>query len=38
MFLRCKTRHKNGKSHRYWSVVESRRVRGGAFRMLVRRE
>ena len=29
MFLRCKTRHKDGKSHRYWSVVESRRVRGG---------
>jgi Transposase DDE domain len=29
MFLRYKTRHKDGKSHRYWSVVESRRVRGG---------
>ena len=29
MFLCCKTRHKDGKSHRYWSVVESRRVRGG---------
>jgi hypothetical protein len=29
MFLRCKTRHKDGKSHRYWSVVESRRVGGG---------
>jgi len=29
MFLRCKTRHKDGKSHRYWSVVENRRVGGG---------
>jgi len=29
MFLRCHTRKKNGKLHRYWSVVESRRVSGG---------
>ncbi len=30
MFLRCHTRRKNGQLHRYWSVVESRRVAGGA--------
>jgi hypothetical protein len=29
MFLRARTRRKDGKSHRYWSVVENRRVRGG---------
>ncbi len=29
MFLRCHSRKKNGKVHRYWSVVESRRCRGG---------
>lgn len=29
MFLRCHSRKKNGKQHRYWSVVESRRTRGG---------
>ena len=29
MFLRAKTRRKDGKEHRYWSVVESRRVAGG---------
>jgi len=29
MFLRMKTRMKDGKTHRYWSVVENRRVRGG---------
>ena len=29
MFLRCKTRRKDGKEHRYWSVVENRRVSGG---------
>lgn len=29
MFLRCHSRKKNGKRHRYWSVVESRRVLGG---------
>lgn len=28
MFLRSHARKKNGKSHRYWSVVESRRVAG----------
>jgi transposase len=26
MFLRCITRKKNGKEHRYWSIVENRRV------------
>jgi len=29
MFLREKTRFKDGKAHRYWSVVENRRVSGG---------
>jgi len=29
MFLRCHSRKKNGKLHRYWSVVESRRTMGG---------
>jgi len=29
MYLRCHTRKKNGKRHRYWSVVESRRLSGG---------
>lgn len=29
MFLRCHKRKKNGKLHRYWSVVESRRCRDG---------
>jgi transposase len=29
MFLRHTTRRKDGKEHRYWSVVESRRLRGG---------
>jgi Transposase DDE domain len=29
MFLRAKTRRKDGKAHRYWSVVENRRVAGG---------
>ncbi|MBI2471059.1 MAG: hypothetical protein HYV59_07435 [Planctomycetes bacterium] len=29
MFLREKTRTKDGKTHRYWSVVENRRVMGG---------
>lgn len=29
MFLRYKTRKKDGKEHRYWSVVENRRVAGG---------
>ena len=28
MFLRSKERFKNGKSHRYWSLVENRRVAG----------
>src|SRR5436853_2365778 len=29
MFLRYNTRKKDGKEHRYWSVVESRRLRVG---------
>jgi transposase len=29
MFLRAKIRKKDGKEHRYWSVVENRRVSGG---------
>jgi hypothetical protein len=29
MYLRCHSRKKNGKRHRYWSVVESRRVANG---------
>jgi hypothetical protein len=29
MFLRSTIRKKDGKQHRYWSVVENRRVRGG---------
>jgi len=29
MFLRVRKRNKNGKRHRYWSIVENRRVGGG---------
>jgi hypothetical protein len=29
MFLRAKIRKKDGKQHRYWSVVENKRVAGG---------
>src|SRR5499425_2364068 len=29
MFLRCKVRRKDGKQHRYWSVVENTRIAGG---------
>ena len=29
MFLRCKKRGKDGKVHRYWSIVENRRVTDG---------
>jgi hypothetical protein len=29
MFLRCKTRKKDGKTHRYWSVVENCRTKHG---------
>ena len=29
MFLRAKIRHKDGKAHRSWSVVENRRVHDG---------
>ncbi len=30
MFLRCNERKKDGKVHRYWSVVENRRLRSGS--------
>ena len=29
MFLRSNKRFKDGKEHRYWSVVENRRIAGG---------
>ena len=29
MFLRAKNRFKDGKEHRYWSIVENRRTHGG---------
>jgi transposase len=29
MFLRCTTRKKDGKEHRYWNVVENRRISRG---------
>jgi transposase len=29
MFLRCTIRKKDGKEHRYWNVVENRRISGG---------
>ena len=29
MFLRCTLRKKDGKEHRYWSIVENRRCSGG---------
>ena len=29
MFLRSTTRKKDGKVHRYWSIVENRRLSGG---------
>jgi len=29
MFLKCSTRRKDGKQHRSWSIVESRRLPGG---------
>ena len=29
MFLRSTIRRKDGKEHRYWSVVENRRLRDG---------
>jgi len=29
VFLRCTTRKKHGKEHRYWTLVENRRVAGG---------
>jgi hypothetical protein len=29
MFLRCTSRKKDGKEHRYWNVVENRRIPGG---------
>jgi hypothetical protein len=30
MYLKCSVRRKDGKEHRSWSIVESRRVRGGS--------
>jgi transposase len=32
MFLRASIRKKNGKEHRYWSIVENRRIAGGHVR------
>lgn len=32
MFLRASIRKKNGKEHRYWSLVENRRISGGQVR------
>ena len=29
MYLRCNTRFKDGKPHRYWNIVESKRISGG---------
>jgi hypothetical protein len=29
MFLRCSTRKKDDKEHRYFSIVENKRVAGG---------
>ena len=29
MYLKCHTRRKDGKAHRYWSIVESLRTRHG---------
>ena len=29
MFMRMKSRVKNGKEHRYWSIVENHRIAGG---------
>ena len=29
MFLRFKVRRKDGKEHRYWNIVESKRCAGG---------
>ena len=32
MYLKCHNRLKNGKEHRYWSVVESVRTRSGVIK------
>ena len=29
MYLRCNRRNKDGKEHRYWNIVESKRCAGG---------
>ena len=29
MFLKCNKRYKDGKNHRYWNIVENKRVVGG---------
>ena len=31
MFVRCKTRRKDGKEHRYWSVVENVALDAGTY-------
>ena len=31
MFLKCNPRIKDGKEHRYWSIVENRRCGRGKF-------
>jgi len=31
MFLKCHSRFKDGKEHRYWNIVENRRCGGGKF-------
>ena len=29
MFLKCNKRYKEGKNHRYWNIVENKRLSGG---------
>jgi hypothetical protein len=31
MFLKCHSRFKDGKEHRYWNIVENRRCGRGKF-------
>ena len=33
MFLRSNKRFKNGKSHRYWNIVENKRTSGSEWRL-----
>jgi len=35
MFLRCSHRKKNGKDHRYWSIVENRRLGDGRVALIL---